>query len=151
VNAVTAIGQDGVITVTAHQAEKSVVVSVGDTGPGIPKERLEKIFDPLFTTKPDGTGLGLSIGAGILKKLAGQFRSRAKLERALSLPWRSRQASVPGGVELCDLIDKVTGQPRLRIPLPSPFTKGEAFLCVGLPLFCKEGEGRFCCVEGDNS
>jgi len=71
VNAVTAIGQDGVITVTAHQAEKSVVVSVGDTGPGIPKERLEKIFDPLFTTKPDGTGLGLSIGAGILKKLGG--------------------------------------------------------------------------------
>ena len=64
VNAVTAIGQDGVITVAAQQAEDRVVVSVGDTGPGIPEERLEKIFDPLFTTKPDGTGLGLSIGAG---------------------------------------------------------------------------------------
>ncbi len=37
------------------------------------KERLEKIFDPLFTTKPDGTGLGLSIGAGILKKLGGKI------------------------------------------------------------------------------
>jgi two-component system NtrC family sensor kinase len=79
VNAVTAIGQDGVITVTAHQAEKSVVVSVGDTGPGIPRERLEKIFDPLFTTKPDGTGLGLSIGAGILKKLGGTISVKSEL------------------------------------------------------------------------
>ena len=48
-------------------------IRVGDTGPGIPKERLEKIFEPLFTTKPDGTGLGLSIGAGILKKLGGKI------------------------------------------------------------------------------
>ena len=79
VNAVTAIGQDGVITVTAHQAEKSVVVSVGDTGPGIPRERLEKIFDPLFTTKPDGTGLGLSIGAGILKKLGGTISVKSEV------------------------------------------------------------------------
>jgi two-component system, NtrC family, sensor kinase len=79
VNAVTAIGQDGVITVTAQQAEDRVVVSVGDTGPGIRKERLEKIFDPLFTTKPDGTGLGLSIGAGILKKLGGTISVKSEL------------------------------------------------------------------------
>jgi two-component system NtrC family sensor kinase len=32
---------------------------------------LERIFDPLFTTRPDGAGLGLSIGASILKKLGG--------------------------------------------------------------------------------
>ncbi len=71
VNAVTAIGKDGVVTLVAQQIEERVSVSVEDTGPGIPKERLETIFDPLFTTKPDGTGLGLSIGASILKKLGG--------------------------------------------------------------------------------
>jgi two-component system NtrC family sensor kinase len=73
VNAVTAIGKDGAITLTLQGTEESVIIRVGDTGPGIPKERLEKIFDPLFTTKPDGTGLGLSIGASILKKLGGKL------------------------------------------------------------------------------
>jgi two-component system NtrC family sensor kinase len=77
-NAMTAIGRNGVITLTARGADRQVSVSVGDNGPGIPKERLEKIFDPLFTTKPDGTGLGLSIGAGILKKVGGKISVRSE-------------------------------------------------------------------------
>jgi two-component system NtrC family sensor kinase len=72
-NAVTAIGKDGVITLTAQGGEERVTIRVGDTGPGIPDWRLHKIFDPLFTIKADGTGLGLSIGAGILKKLGGKI------------------------------------------------------------------------------
>lgn len=71
VNAVTAIGKDGAIRLTLQGTEERVTIRVGDTGPGIPKERLERIFDPLFTTRPDGAGLGLSIGASILKKLGG--------------------------------------------------------------------------------
>jgi len=73
VNAVTAIGKDGAISLAVHRTEEGVKIGVGDTGPGIPKERLEKIFEPLFTSKPDGTGLGLSIGASILKKLGGKM------------------------------------------------------------------------------
>jgi signal transduction histidine kinase len=79
VNAVTAIGKDGVITLVAQQAEETVTVSVGDTGPGMSRERLEKIFDPLFTTKPDGTGLGLSIGADILRKLGGKISVKSEM------------------------------------------------------------------------
>ncbi len=73
VNAVTAIGKDGTITLAVQGGEEKLSIRVGDTGPGIPKERLEKIFEPMFTTKPDGTGLGLSIGASILKKLGGEI------------------------------------------------------------------------------
>ena len=79
VNALTAIGKDGVITLTAQGSEERVSIGVGDTGPGIPKDRLEKIFEPLFTTKPDGTGLGLSIGAGILKKLGGRISVKSEI------------------------------------------------------------------------
>jgi two-component system NtrC family sensor kinase len=79
VNALTAIGKDGVITLTLRAAEEQVTVAVADTGPGIPREKLERIFDPLFTAKPDGTGLGLSIGAGILKKLGGTLSVESEL------------------------------------------------------------------------
>ncbi|MEW5818215.1 MAG: PAS domain S-box protein, partial [Spirochaetota bacterium] len=51
-----------------------VRVSIQDQGVGIPKEYLQKIFDPYFTTKQDGTGLGLAISYSIIKKHNGHIR-----------------------------------------------------------------------------
>ena len=53
-----------------------VVVSVSDTGHGMPKELLAKVFDPFFTTKPQGkgSGLGLSMVYGFVKQSGGQVR-----------------------------------------------------------------------------
>lgn len=74
-NARDAIGKDGQITLsTAHDREKSeVVISVRDTGTGIPPEIRDRIFDPFFTTKGvgKGTGLGLSVSFGIIKAHGG--------------------------------------------------------------------------------
>jgi CheY-like chemotaxis protein/two-component sensor histidine kinase len=55
----------------------TVVVEVSDTGPGIPREVLERIFDPFFTTKPIGvgTGLGLWICQGIITGLGGTIEA----------------------------------------------------------------------------
>jgi len=52
-----------------------VVVSVSDTGHGIPEEQLDKIFDPFFTTRPDGggTGLGLSISFMVVQNHGGRI------------------------------------------------------------------------------
>ena len=50
---------------------QSVVVSIADTGPGIPEAVRERIFDPFYTTKEHGTGLGLSISYGIVEQHGG--------------------------------------------------------------------------------
>jgi signal transduction histidine kinase len=62
-NAVSAMGEAGVLTVRTGMDRDQVVVAIGDTGPGVPPEIRDRIFDPLFTTKPvgQGTGLGLDV------------------------------------------------------------------------------------------
>ena len=62
-NAVSAMGQTGVLTVRTGLDRDRVVVDICDTGPGVPPEIRDRIFEPFFTTKPvgQGTGLGLDI------------------------------------------------------------------------------------------
>jgi PAS domain S-box-containing protein len=48
-----------------------IIISVKDTGKGIPKRDIDKIFDPYFTTKKDGTGLGLAVCYSIVKNHDG--------------------------------------------------------------------------------
>lgn len=60
-NAVQAMPKGGKLAIEASRKNYSVVISVSDTGLGIPEENLKKIFTPHFTTKAKGTGLGLSV------------------------------------------------------------------------------------------
>jgi two-component system NtrC family sensor kinase len=59
----------------------SVVVTVKDTGIGIPPENLTKIFEPFFSTKPvgKGTGLGLSLCFGIVEAHGGRIDIKSKV------------------------------------------------------------------------
>jgi two-component system, NtrC family, sensor kinase len=72
-NAVQAIEEEGTITVRTFQGaeEKTVCIEVSDTGCGIAREHVDKIFEPFFSTKPKGTGLGLAVTYGILQKHGG--------------------------------------------------------------------------------
>jgi signal transduction histidine kinase len=62
-NAVSAMGETGVLTVRTGLDRDHLFVEICDTGPGVPPEIRERIFEPFFTTKPvgQGTGLGLNI------------------------------------------------------------------------------------------
>jgi len=50
-----------------------VIVEISDTGTGIEPEKIDKIFNPFFTTKPDGVGLGLSICCRLIEENGGKI------------------------------------------------------------------------------
>jgi thioredoxin reductase (NADPH) len=76
-NAAQAMNGTGTLTVTTARDGDSVLVEIGDTGPGIPQDIRNRIFEPFFTTKPvgEGTGLGLDIAWRIVvNKHGGDLR-----------------------------------------------------------------------------
>ncbi len=64
-NAAEAMPVGGDATITWSEEGGDAVVVVSDSGPGLPSELLEKVFEPLFTTRPEGTGLGLTVARRI--------------------------------------------------------------------------------------
>ncbi|MGI0047676.1 MAG: porin PorA family protein [Nitrosotalea sp.] len=71
-NAIDEIGKnEGRITIRAKSEKNNLVIEFEDSGDGIPKENISKIFEPLFTTKQHGTGLGLSSVRAIIESHGG--------------------------------------------------------------------------------
>jgi two-component system, NtrC family, nitrogen regulation sensor histidine kinase NtrY len=61
------------ITIEVKKINHNLLISFGDEGGGIPKEKQDKIFTPNFTTKSSGTGLGLAISKGIVENASGKI------------------------------------------------------------------------------
>src|SRR5262249_52781982 len=81
-NAIKFTPQEGTIRVSAHRQDHNVLVSVADTGPGIPPEYLQNIFDRYWQvpgTMYTGTGLGLSIARGIVEAHRGRIWAESQL------------------------------------------------------------------------
>ena len=76
-NAAHAMHGKGRITISSCQDQESghVVLKFSDTGPGIPRENIDKIFEPFFTTKTpgEGIGLGLSVVYGVIQRHGGSI------------------------------------------------------------------------------
>ncbi len=80
-NAQQAIGESGgEIVITGRQKSPNFIIKIKDSGIGIPKENLDKVMDPFFTTKVagEGTGLGLSIVYNIVNELKGTIKFKSQ-------------------------------------------------------------------------
>jgi two-component system NtrC family sensor kinase len=82
---------------TRHNAAaRAVIITISDTGKGMPRDVADKIFDPFFTTKKvgEGTGLGLTISYSIVEKLGGRIALRSTEGKGttftITLPVKSR-------------------------------------------------------------
>ena len=92
---ITAIAQEGDEETGPDHGGPTVIITVSDTGPGIPPEVTDRIFSPFFTTKPQGSGLGLAIVRKIVDAHDGRIdvgeRPGGGTVFRVTLPFRSQQ------------------------------------------------------------
>ncbi|HQH99943.1 MAG TPA: ATP-binding protein [Deltaproteobacteria bacterium] len=86
-NAMEAMDDGGTLKVRTENdpVNSNVIISVSDTGHGIPLQDLSRVFDPYFTTKQSGTGLGLAIVHKILEAHSGQIKITSTEEQGTTV------------------------------------------------------------------
>jgi signal transduction histidine kinase len=90
----------GILTVTSQPGEGGrVLISVSDTGVGLPAEKADQIFDAFFTTKPEGSGMGLAISRSIVESHGGRLWATANDGRGarfhFTLPPAAEELKLP--------------------------------------------------------
>jgi len=92
-NGLEAMPEGGQFEISARSEDESVTVDFTDTGCGIPESVIDRIFDPLFTTKPRGVGLGLAMSKSIMDRHGGDMGVKSKEGKGttftVSLPTRA--------------------------------------------------------------
>ncbi|MDR0600734.1 MAG: PAS domain-containing sensor histidine kinase [Treponema sp.] len=96
-NASAAMKGGGTLTVKTGRKDNEALISVRDTGAGIPEANMPKIFDPYFTTKERGSGLGLTLVFKIIREHRGEISVSSRegegtcFTIALPIPQRERR------------------------------------------------------------
>jgi signal transduction histidine kinase len=89
-NACQSMNENGILKITINPNGKNVDIITRDTGSGMAREDIEKIFDPFYTTKPLGMGLGLAISKKIIEDHEGTITVESAVARGstftVSLP-----------------------------------------------------------------
>jgi PAS domain S-box-containing protein len=78
-NAIQEMPQGGQLTLTTNENRGEVRIAITDSGPGIPPENMDKIFEAFFSTKPAGSGLGLAICSQILRNHNGRIEAASRV------------------------------------------------------------------------
>jgi len=103
-NAIQAMTRGGRLILRSSHASEGIVVSVADTGGGIPEEKINRIFEPFYTTKKKGSGLGLMIVQRIVREHGGRIELESRVNKGTTfriwLPLRERRPRLlAAGVE----------------------------------------------------
>lgn len=100
-NAIDAMPDGGELRIETQNEKDKVVLSIADTGPGIPRQIIGQIFDPFFTTKEEGegTGLGLSITHGLVRSHGGTIEVESKEGKGTTFVIRFPSFNVKGEID----------------------------------------------------
>ena len=77
-NALEIMPEGGIISISLDQDNEKICLKIGDTGPGIPENIKDKLFDLHFSTKTTGTGIGLYVSRYLIEKHGGQIEVSSK-------------------------------------------------------------------------
>lgn len=116
-NAQDAMPRGGWLTIQTRAQGEEVLATVSDTGQGIGKEEIKRIYDPFFTTKrtgATGTGLGLSITYGIVQEHSGQIHVESSLGKGTSFQLRFPVYQQPATTATSGSTDGGVGLSRAR-------------------------------------
>lgn len=99
-NAIGAMEEGGILRISLDPGEGAGIrIRIADTGIGIPKADLPRVFDPYFTTRPSGTGLGLAIVHKIVEAHGGEIRLESEPGRGTTvtilLPGKTEEEVTP--------------------------------------------------------
>ncbi len=84
-NALDAMGKGGKLSITSRIIDDHVVITIKDSGRGIPRKAIDKIFNPFFTQKPHGVGLGLSVTHRIIQSHRGKIEVESTYNKGTKL------------------------------------------------------------------
>lgn len=82
-NALQAMSYRGKLTITLRRSGDEIVISIGDSGTGIPDAIRERIFEPFFTTRPPGEGSGL--GLEVVRKVVDKHKGRIEVQTEMGV------------------------------------------------------------------
>jgi len=85
-NAYQAMPEGGRLTFSAGAEQETVVLLVVDTGRGIPPEYVDKVFEPLYTTRARGIGLGLAVSRDLVEANGGSIQAESEGVSGKGLP-----------------------------------------------------------------
>lgn len=83
-NAIQSMPEGGTVTVATQQLGQHIIVTITDTGHGIPEEVMSKLFVPFFTTRKTGSGLGLAVTRRIIENHGGRIDIESGVGRGTS-------------------------------------------------------------------
>jgi hypothetical protein len=96
VNAIDAMGEQGRLKLAVDNQDGECILTVADTGPGIPEGILDRVFDLYFSTKPEGSGIGLALTFRMVQLHGGTIDFESQPGKGTSFRLRFPEAAPVG-------------------------------------------------------